>query len=167
MELIIFAGLAAVAAVSGVLVVVQRHAVYSALFLIITMGALAGLYILLEAHFVWAVQILVYAGAIMVLFLFVIMLLNLPREDVPWRAGDLRRLILAGVLGLVLLGELILLLYTGGGHPAATVPPGFGTTQLVGRLLFSEFLFPFEITSVILLVAIVGAMVLARHHYGR
>ena len=96
------------AGVSGLLVVVQRHAVYSALFLIITMGSLAGLYILLEAHFVWAVQVLVYAGAIMVLFLFVIMLLNLPREDVPWARRDLRRIMLALVLAGILLVELIL-----------------------------------------------------------
>jgi NADH-quinone oxidoreductase subunit J len=166
MELAIFAGLALVAAVSGILVVIQRHAVYSALFLIITMGALAGLYVLLDAHFVWAVQVLVYAGAIMVLFLFVIMLLNLPREDVPWRSDDLRRILLAAGLSLILVGELVLaVVFRAGGHaPMAPAPPGFGTTETIGRLLFTEFLFPFEVTSVILLVAIVGAMVLAKKH---
>jgi NADH-quinone oxidoreductase subunit J len=164
MELVIFAGLAAVAAVSGILVVIQRHAVYSALFLILTMGALSGLYVLLEGHFVWAVQLLVYAGAIMVLFLFVIMLLNLPREDVPWRADDFRRILVAGGLAVVLVGELILvlLLRTRGAGEAAASPPGFGTTATIGRLLFTDFLFPFELTSVILLIAIVGAMVLAK-----
>jgi NADH-quinone oxidoreductase subunit J len=168
MELVIFAGLAFVAAVSGVLVIVQRHAVYSALFLIITMGSLAGLYILLDAHFVWAVQILVYAGAIMVLFLFVIMLLNLPREEVRYAAHDFRRIVVATGLAVLLLGELALMFFGGAlGQPVPAVAPDFGTTQLVGRLLFTEFLFPFEITSVILLVAIVGAMVLAHHHYGK
>jgi NADH-quinone oxidoreductase subunit J len=163
MEVLLFSGLALVAAVSGVLVVVQRHAVYSALFLIVTMGALSGLYILLHAHFVWAVQVLVYAGAIMVLFLFVIMLLNLPREDVPWAAGDLKRILLAGALSLVLLLELVLALgfaAAPGGPPPHD--PAFGTTATVGRLLFTTYLFPFEITSVILLVAIVGAIVLAK-----
>jgi NADH-quinone oxidoreductase subunit J len=166
MELVIFAGLAAVAAVSGVLVVIQRHAIYSALFLIITMGALAGLYVLLEAHFVWAVQVLVYAGAIMVLFLFVIMLLNLPREDVPWRSDDVRRILVGAVLAVVLMGELILVMLFRSGEPAPAPPlsAGFGTTAAIGRLLFTEFLFPFEVTSVILLVAIVGAMVLAKKH---
>jgi NADH-quinone oxidoreductase subunit J len=166
-EIVLFAGLALVASISGLLVVVQRHALYSALFLIITMGSLAGLYILLEAHFVWAVQVLVYAGAIMVLFLFVIMLLNLPREETPWAPRDLRRILGAVALSVVLLVELTLVV----GRrlslaPPASIPEGFGTTQMVGRLLFTDFLFPFEITSVILLVAIVGAMVLAKKHLG-
>jgi NADH-quinone oxidoreductase subunit J len=167
LESLLFAGLALVAGVSGLLVVVQRHAIYSALFLIITMGSLAGLYILLEAHFVWAVQVLVYAGAIMVLFLFVIMLLNLPREDVPWAARDLRRIFLVLILGGVLLVELILVvgMRFGPGAKAPAVSAGFGTTEMIGRLLFSRFLFPFEITSVILLVAIVGALVLAKKHF--
>jgi len=165
-EPILFAGLAAVAAVSGLLVIVQRHAVYAALFLIITMGSLAGLYVLLEAHFVWAVQVLVYAGAIMVLFLFVIMLLNLPREDVPWAPRDLRRIVLAVSLSVVLLIELVLVIglrTAPAREPALSL--GFGTTEMVGRLLFTKFLFPFEITSVILLIAIVGAMVLAQKHF--
>ncbi|MCX5735887.1 MAG: NADH-quinone oxidoreductase subunit J [candidate division NC10 bacterium] len=167
MEPILFAGLALVAGVSGLLVVVQRHAVYSALYLIITMGSLAGLYILLEAHFVWAVQVLVYAGAIMVLFIFVIMLLNVPREDVPWAPRDLRRIMLALVLAGILLVELILVVGVrlAPGAKAPAVAAGFGTTEMVGRLLFSRFLFPFEITSVILLVAIVGALVLAKKHF--
>jgi NADH-quinone oxidoreductase subunit J len=166
LEFTLFVGLALVAAVSGLLVIVQRHAVYAALYLIITMGSLAGLYVLLEAHFVWAVQVLVYAGAIMVLFLFVIMLLNLPREDVPWAPRDFRRIILAVGLSVVLLIELALVV---GFRVAPTKEPavsaGFGTTETVGRLLFTKFLFPFEITSVILLIAIVGAMVLAKKHF--
>ncbi|HSB80029.1 MAG TPA: NADH-quinone oxidoreductase subunit J [Candidatus Methylomirabilis sp.] len=167
MELILFAGLALVASISGLLVIMQRHALYSALFLIITMGSLAGLYILLEAHFVWAVQVLVYAGAIMVLFLFVIMLLNLPREETPWAPRDLKRILAAIALSVALLAELIVVVsrhITLTPEGGAAVTPGFGTTQMVGRLLFSQFLFPFEITSIILLVAIVGAMVLAKKH---
>jgi NADH-quinone oxidoreductase subunit J len=130
------------------------------------MGSLAGLYILLEAHFVWAVQVLVYAGAIMVLFLFVIMLLNLPREDVAWATHDRRRILLAAGLAGVLLVELVLVVgWRGGSMTAPPLPAGFGTTETVGRLLFTRFLLPFEITSVILLVAVVGAMVLAKKHF--
>ncbi len=166
LEYLLFAGLALVAAVSGLLVIIQRHAVYAALYLIITMGSVAGLYVLLDAHFVWAVQVLVYAGAIMVLFLFVIMLLNLPREDVPWAPRDFRRIVVAAALAVALLVELGLVV---GLHAApangSPAPPGFGTTAMVGQLLFTKFLVPFEITSVILLVAIVGAMVLAKKHF--
>lgn len=167
MELVIFAGLASVAGVSAVLVIVQRHAVYSALFLIITMGALAGIYILLEAYFVWVIQVIVYAGAIMVLFLFVIMLMDIRREQDPWAPPGRGRIVAAVLLSLVLLGELImavaqrLVLPPGGRSPVAG---DFGTTRLVGQLLFTDYLFPFEITSVILLVAMVGAMVLAKRH---
>jgi len=166
LERFLFAALALVAAVSGLLVIVQRHAVYSAMYLIITMGSLAGLYVLLGAHFVWAVQVLVYAGAIMVLFLFVIMLLNLPREDVPWAKHDFRRILLAAALGVILLIELVLVVgLRAAPVRGAALPPDFGTTAMIGRLLFTTFLFPFEITSVILLVAIVGAMVLAKKHF--
>jgi len=165
MELLIFTGLALVAAVAGVLVILQRHAVYSALFLVITMVALAGLYVLLDAHFVWIIQIIVYAGAIMVLFLFVIMLLDIRREQDPWAPTNRGRIVVAVVLSVVLLVELgiavtqRLMLRSSAGPP---VPGDFGTTQVVGRLLFTDFLFPFEITSIILLVAMVGAVVLAK-----
>jgi NADH-quinone oxidoreductase subunit J len=167
MELLIFSGLALVAAVSGLLVIVQRHAVYSALFLVITMGALAGIYILLDAHFVWVIQVIVYAGAIMVLFLFVIMLLDIQREPAPWAPPDRGRIVAAILLSVVLLVELGMavgqrLLPDSAGVP--TAPRSFGTTQTVGRLLFTDYLFPFEITSIILLVAMVGAMVLAKKH---
>ena len=103
MELLVFAGLALVAAVAGLLVIVQRHAVYSALFLIITMGSLAGIYILLDAHFVWVIQVIVYAGAIMVLFLFVIMLLDIRSEPAPWAPPDRGRILIAVLLSVVLL----------------------------------------------------------------
>ncbi len=165
MELLAFAGLALVAGVSALLVIVQRHAVYSALFLIITMGALAGIYIMLDAHFVWIIQVIVYAGAIMVLFLFVIMLLDIRSEQDPWSPPDRGRILVAILLSLVLLVELGMavaqrLTLPPAGGPA--VSGNFGTTLMVGRLLFTDFLFPFEITSIILLVAMVGAMVLAK-----
>jgi NADH-quinone oxidoreductase subunit J len=165
MEILAFAGLALVAGVSALLVIVQRHAVYSALFLIITMGALAGIYILLDAHFVWIIQVIVYAGAIMVLFLFVIMLLDIQRERDPWAPSHRGRILVALLLSLVLLVELGMAVAQRLSLPpsaGAAASGGFGTTLTVGRLLFTDFLFPFEITSIILLVAMVGAMVLAK-----
>lgn len=165
MEVAIFAGLALVAGGSALLVILQRHAVYSALFLIIAMGALAGIYILLAAYFVWVIQVIVYAGAIMVLFLFVIMLLDIGREQAPWAPPDRGRIVAALLLTLVLLVELGMAVAQRLVPQASTGPVvagEFGTTRLVGRLLFTDFLFPFEITSIILLVAMVGAMVLAK-----
>ena len=165
MEIALFAGFAVVAAVSGLLVVIQRHAVYSALYLVITMAALAGIYILLEGHFIWIIQVIVYAGAIMVLFLFVIMLLDIRQEDVLWARRDRGQILLAALLSLVLLVEMVLALGRSALSGAQTAPAsiqGFGTTQTVGRMLFTDYLFPFEITSVILLIAMVGAMVLAK-----
>jgi NADH-quinone oxidoreductase subunit J len=165
MEIALFAGFALVAAVAAVLVVTRRHAVYSALYLVITMVALAGIYILLEGYFIWIIQIIVYAGAIMVLFLFVIMLLDIRQEDVLWARRDWGQILLAALLSLVLLVEMVLALgrsALSGGQTAAVPSQGFGTTQAVGRMLFTDYLFPFEITSVILLVAMVGAMALAK-----
>ncbi len=167
MELTVFAGLALVAGIAAVLVIVQRHAVYSALFLIITMGALAGIYVLLDAHFVWIVQIIVYAGAIMVLFLFVIMLLDIRREADPWLLPGRGRMLAAVLLSMVLLVELGMAVAGGFWVAAGRMPPvaaDFGTTRVVGRLLFTQYLYPFEITSIILLVAMVGAMVLGKKH---
>jgi NADH-quinone oxidoreductase subunit J len=165
-ELLLFGGLALVAGLAAILVVIQRHAVYSALFLVITMGALAGIYILLEAHFVWVIQVIVYAGAIMVLFLFVIMLLDLQREEVLWAPRDRGRILMAALLSGVLLVELVGVvgLRLAPGPAGAAAAGDFGTTRTVGLLLFTDFLFPFEITSIVLLVAMVGAMVLAKRH---
>jgi NADH-quinone oxidoreductase subunit J len=168
MEMVLFAGFALVAAVAAVLVVTRRHAVYSALYLVITMVALAGLYVLLEGYFIWIIQIIVYAGAIMVLFLFVIMLLDVRHEDILWTRRDWGQLVPAALLSLVLLAEMLLALGRGAlaGARAAPAPShGFGTTQTVGRMLFTDYLFPFEITSVILLVAMVGALVLAKRQF--
>jgi NADH-quinone oxidoreductase subunit J len=165
MEIVLFAGFALVAAAAAVLVVTRRHAVYSALYLVITMVALAGIYILLEGYFIWIIQIIVYAGAIMVLFLFVIMLLDIRQEDVLWARRDWGQILLAALLSLVLLVEMVLALGRSaltGAQTAAVPSQGFGTTQTVGRMLFTDYLFPFEITSIILLVAMVGAMVLAK-----
>jgi NADH-quinone oxidoreductase subunit J len=161
---LVFGLLAAAAAVGMVL---QRSPIYSALLLILALFAQAGLYVLLGAELIAFVHIIVYAGAIMVLFLFVIMLLDLRPEDrSPVRANPLG-VIVGLVLAGILLGELAfgvgprIVLGPQGGYDLETVR-AVGNTQAVGRALFREYLIPFELTSVILLAAIVGAMVLAK-----
>ena len=167
MEWLLFVPLAAMALVTAVLVIVLRNPVYCALSLVGTFFALSGIYLLLQAQFIAVVQVIVYAGAIMVMFLFVVMLLDLGHELPVWLQRDRPRLLIgAGVVVLLLL-ELVIPI----GSWTARAPQGssgsesvggVGNTQLVGRLLFTDFLVPFEITSIILLIAIIGAMVLAR-----
>ena len=163
----------AVAVVASLLVIAQRNPIYSVLLLIASFGALSGLYVLLDAPFVAVIQIIVYAGAIMVLFLFVVMLLNAPHEETE---QDLQRgarehtsvVVPPGVrnfgagLALVLLAELGWALTKNGGESGAF--PGGSVTSVaaIGRLLFTNYAFPFEVTSVLILVAMVGAVVLAR-----
>ena len=161
----VFAG---VAIASAFLCITRKSPVASALWLVNTLFNLAAIYVLLDAHFIAAVQVLVYAGAIMVLFLFVIMLLNLGRVGPGDMKGPWGRVV-AGVAGLVLLGELIALrlavppgeLMLPPGTVAATVEAR-GAVRAVAQPLFQGYLVPFEITSVLLLAAMVGAVVLAK-----
>jgi NADH-quinone oxidoreductase subunit J len=164
MERILFFVLAAVALVSGVLLVTRRNPVLSVIYLVVNFFALAGLYLLLSAQFIAAIQIIVYAGAIMVLFLFVIMLLNLGDEEKLAEHVNARRI--AGVALAVALGveiAAVFLVKAGSGlavkSPAAAA---IGTAEGVGRALFTRFLLPFEVTSLLLLAAIVGAILLAK-----
>jgi NADH-quinone oxidoreductase subunit J len=166
LETTLFVILAVFTVVTAILVIVQRNPVASAIFLILTLFALAGIYLLLHAEFIAAIQVLVYAGAIMVLFLFVIMLLNLEKEK---RIVTRNRLLKgAGILlSLALLVQIgaifqkVLLEGTKGSFPPEKVA-SLGNTQVIAQLLFTDFLLPFEITSVLLLVAIIGAIVLAK-----
>lgn len=164
MDALLFGLFATVAILSAIAMILQRHPVSSALALIGVMGSLAILYLLLGAPFIAAAQLIVYAGAIMVLFLFVIMLLNAGAEPRPIRQSIIARLL--GVpLGLALIGILGFLIHK-------TVPPDSvavrfadakaGSPQDVGRALFTQYLLPFEVTSVLVLIAILGAVVLAR-----
>ena len=164
MDAILFGIFATVAIICAISMVLQRHPVSSALSLIGVMGSLAILYLLLGAPFIAAAQLIVYAGAIMVLFVFVIMLLNAGAEPKPIRQSFLARAL--GVpLGVALLGILGFLIQK-------TVPPDsvmvrfadakVGSAQDVGRALFTQYLLPFEVTSVLVLIAILGAVVLAR-----
>jgi NADH-quinone oxidoreductase subunit J len=154
--------LGAVALISGGLVVFQRHPLRSALWLIVNFFAVAGIYLLAHAEFIAAIQVIVYAGAIMVLFLFVIMLLNLRRPEeepaVPHIGQKLLGTVLAGFTGLILVYA-----YRAAKLPAGKeMVPGLGNTETIARSLFTDYLLPFEVTSVLLLVAIVGAVVLAK-----
>ncbi len=160
----LFAAFAAVLVASSLLVVLHRNPVTSALFLVLAFCSLAGLYLLLGAEFIGMVQVIVYAGAIMVLFLFVIMYLNLGRDLESGFQFVVRRGV-GWVLGAVLLAEgIVLLAHHGVAGPALpqTPPPEGGNTRALGELLYSRYLFPFEITSVVLLVAMVGAIVITR-----
>jgi len=165
-ETAIFIVLAVVTVITAILVIVQRNPVASAIYLIITLFSLAGIYLLLNAPFIAVIQVLVYAGAIMVLFLFVIMLLNLEKEKKLITRHRLQK-VLGVFLGIILLAQIgmifnsVLLEGSKGKFPPEQVA-AVGNTQVVARLLFTDYLLPFEITSVLLLVAIIGAIVLAK-----
>ena len=159
---LIFYVLASIAVVSGVMVIWSRNAVHSAIYLVLSFLCVAAIYVLLEAEFVAAVQVLVYAGGIMVLFLFVIMLVNLkdtlgPRVRIHATFGAL---VASGVVGMILYlyGRARLL------APAAeaSILRQGGNLQNIGWGLLREYVLPFEIASILLLVAMIGAIVLAR-----
>jgi NADH-quinone oxidoreductase subunit J len=159
MHLILFLAFGAVCVAGAINLIAQSHPINSALSLIVVMAALAGEYLLLGAEFVAAVQVIVYAGAIMVLFIFTIMLLNAGEEE---HTKGSRVAVLFGVPGMLLGSTLIawvLLRHSGTEAVAAGALPGDPTS--IGQLLFHDFLLPFEITSVLILIAIMGAVVLA------
>src|SRR5437867_1666397 len=158
--------LATIAVATSLLVIAQRNPIYSVLLLIASFGALSGLYVLLDAPFAAVIQIIVYAGAIMVLFLFVVMLLNAPHEETE---HDLRLhpLMRGGPRGLGVALALVLVLELGAALIGGRESGGFagGSTssvRAIGRSLFTDYAFAFEATSVLILVAMVGAVVLAR-----
>ena len=157
---ILFAGMAIGCALA---VVAQRNPLYSAISLIGVFISLACLYVMLAAPFIAAVQVIVYAGAIMVLVVFVIMLLNVEEEE--HRRSRLKFLVPAAiVLSAMLIAEVALILVTVQGSPVtpASGSTSVGLTHSVGSALFTQYLLPFEITSILILMAIVGAMTLAR-----
>lgn len=166
MDHIFFFYFAGVIAATSLLVVALRHPVYSALALLIMFFHVAGLYVTLHAEFLAAVQIVVYAGAILVLYLFVVMLLNVKTEE---RYHN--QLPVAGLLGVVLCTEVILLLIqsrTATSVAASSADPATaaGNTETIGEVLYSTYLFPFEVASLILLVAMIGAIILAKKDIG-
>jgi NADH-quinone oxidoreductase subunit J len=166
MDHIFFFYFAGVIAVTSLLVVALRNPVYSALSLLIMFFHVAGLYVTLHAEFLAAVQIVVYAGAILVLYLFVVMLLNVKTEE---RYHN--QLPVAGLLGVMLCTEVILLAIQSRTAVSASAVPGdpviaSGNTETIGEVLYSTYLFPFEVASLILLVAMIGAIILAKKDIG-
>jgi NADH-quinone oxidoreductase subunit J len=163
MQDILFYLFAAATLLCGLLVVANpfsRNPVTSAMFLVLTIVSLAGLFVLLHAFFLAAVQVLVYAGAVMVLFLFVIMLLNVKEEE----QRKMRKF--GGVLALITVGTVYALMTRALGSlssaPGAPAPQLEGATAPLGRILFTDYLLPFEVLSVLLLVAMVGVILLSR-----
>ncbi len=155
---------ASIAIASAIMMIAHRNPIYCALFLIVTLFALAGLFVLLNAPFIAAVHIIVYAGAIMVLFLFVIMLLDLKKDMAKERPS--RLLQFSGILlAMILFVQLGFILKSGVVTPAAAsaeLGSRVGDTLAVGTLLFTDYLFPFEVASVLLLSAIIGSVILAK-----
>jgi NADH-quinone oxidoreductase subunit J len=159
--LMVFFFLAAIAILGAISLILQRHPIHSALSLIVVMVALAGLYLLMGAEFVAAVQIIVYGGAIMVLFVFVIMLLNAGVEE---RTNMSKMAGWAGLpLAIALMGFLAAAVARSTDRVQAVAQSGApAPTKVVAGLLFQEFVYPFELTSFLILVAIIGAIVLAQ-----
>jgi NADH-quinone oxidoreductase subunit J len=168
-EHLVFYALAAFAVFGSLFVILQRNPIYSVLALIGSFFGLSGLYVLLDAPFVAIVQIIIYAGAIMVLFLFTVMLLNVPREDAgEWdRAHPLYRpwpMRIGAVLALLLIGQLgwALSRTSGIGDGVGLQAAGISSVSELGRVLFTDYMFAFEVTSILILASMVGAVILAR-----
>lgn len=160
MDKALFIIFALIAVASALNILLQRNPLYSALSLIGTLLSLSALYLTVRAQFIAVIQIVVYAGAIMVLFIFVIMLLNVPKDQPQIEKQRGLRYLAIPFAGL-LIAEIFSVLRL----PARTLPPesaAVGTTWSIGTALFTDYLLPFEVTSVLILMAVVGAMVLAR-----
>ncbi len=156
---LIFTLLSTLSLFSALMVIFSRSAMYSVLYLVVCFFTIAGHYVMLNAHFLAVVHVIVYAGAIMVLFLYVIMLLNLNRENEPHKPALFK-------LASVVTGGALLLIIVSSLKTANQLMPvadsGIGTVQSVGKVLFTDYVFPFEITSVLFISAMVGAVVLAK-----
>ena len=162
---VVFAYFAGAMTILSLLVVTRRNPVHSVLWMLVLFIHIAALYLFLNAEFIAAIQIIIYAGAILVLFLFVIMLLNLRKEETEKRFQK------QWLYGIAISGVLVIFLVSVVGNITVGPPPGPYTAEAikseghlmtVGKVLYSEFLLPFEIASLILLVAIIGAVVLAK-----
>ncbi len=169
LHLLLFFIFAAICVAGAINLLAQKHPINSALSLIVVMGSLAVLYLLLGAEFVAALQLIVYAGAVMVLFVFVIMLLNAGVEERTEHGS--RVAIVLGVPGLIIGLGIVAWVVSHlagldkiaiGGPTIMNGAEVFGNPQAVGRLLFLDYLLPFEVTSILILIAIMGAVVLAR-----
>jgi NADH-quinone oxidoreductase subunit J len=169
LELVLFYIFGIIALLSAVLVITQKNVVHSAVFLAATLLAVAGIFLTLHAEFLAGVQVIVYVGGILVLFVFVIMLIALEKSIIERQYN--RQWIVALIVAALLIAEFLFVLLRGkdsfvlaeGSAPATVSRFGFtGNSQLVGEALYTNYLLPFEIASILLLVAIVGAVVLAK-----
>lgn len=161
-SMLVFFVLAAIAIVGALSLIFQKHPIHSALSLIVVMVALAGLYLLMGAEFVAAVQIIVYGGAIMVLFVFVIMLLNAGLEEHTSQSklagfpGILLALALTGFVAATVARFTVTT-----SSPGGTIPGALASTRQLSTMIFKDFVYPFELTSFLILIAVLGAIVLA------
>lgn len=165
MEIVVFIVTAAIALTGAIAMLLTRNAVHSALFLLLTFGSISVLYLLLQAPFLFAVQLIIYAGAIIVLFLFVVMLLGAERDEDVTDGGMAWQRPIALVLAALLLIETAYITLTRikGSELASAAPvANFASPEAIAAALFTRYLFPFEVTSVILLTAVVGVVVLSR-----
>jgi NADH-quinone oxidoreductase subunit J len=164
MHLILFLLFAGFCLAGAINLLLQSHPINSALSLIVVMSSLAVLYLLLGAEFLAAAQVIVYAGAIMVLFVFTVMLLNAGREERTMGSRVARAIGFPAVV--VVLGVIASVILTARGMGSASLRGGITSTEDLSRILFHELLLPFEVTSVLILIAILGAVALARHGHG-
>ena len=164
MHLFLFLFFAAFCAGGAVNLLIQRKTINSALSLIVVMGSLALIYLLLGAEFIAVIQVIIYAGAIMVLFIFVIMLLNAGEEEQATGSNVAK---IVGIPGLFLGGIIGIWVLLQHGPQDKPIPIGalYGPANLVGMMLFTKYLLAFEVTSVLILIAIMGAVVLARRSH--
>jgi NADH-quinone oxidoreductase subunit J len=161
-QLILFYGFATVLVVAGLLVITAKNPVHAALYLVLCFGTGSAIWLLAYAEFLAITLILVYVGAVMVLFLFVVMMLDINFEKL--REGFWRHLPLAGTIGALMAIEMVMVLGSRFGEdkiPLPGAPPaGYSNTKALGRVLYTDYVFPFELAAVILLVAIVAAIAL-------
>lgn len=165
METVVFYIFAALSVAGALLVITHKNPVSSAVSLVLTLFSTAVLFVLLLAHFVAAIQILVYAGAIMVLFLFTVMFLNLRPDALKFDAGNLAFKVSVFLVVLLFTGYFAVTAFNKafpGGGAVASPPEGFGTVEGVGRVLFTDYLLPFELTSVLIIAAIIGVVAIAK-----
>jgi NADH-quinone oxidoreductase subunit J len=160
--LVVFVLFAVLAVVAALLVVVQKNAMHSVLYLAFTVLATAGVFFALQAEYLGAIQILVYGGGIVVLYIFVIVIVNL-KEIVPERRGLVSKLFLVGV-PVLLCAEVVTLVLRTGFPAAASGPEGVGFREMA-EMLFASYLLPFEAASILLLAVLIGAIVVARRRH--